>query len=174
MNPEPELVAIVAMTEARVIGRDGGMPWHLPADLAHFRRHSVGKPNIMGRKVWDSLGGRALPNRSNIVLTRQTDFRAPGARVAHSPEEALALAREELAHGGLGGGHEIAILGGEEVYRLYLDRLTRVELTLIHAQLDGDTFFPELPGEWEVVQERVRPRDERNAYDLTFRTLMRQ
>lgn len=169
MNPGPELVAIVAMTEGRVIGRDGGMPWHLPADLAHFRRHSVGKPNIMGRKVWDSLGGKALPGRNNIVLTRQRDFPAPGARVAHSPEEALAL-----AHADLGEGREIAILGGEEIYRLYLDRLTRVELTLIHAELPGDTVFPELPGTWETVHERFRPRDERNAYDLTFRTLVRR
>lgn len=176
VNPGPELVAIVAMTENRVIGRDGGMPWHLPADLAHFRRHSVGKPNIMGRKVWDSLGGRALPGRGNIVLTRQADFRAPGARVAHSPEEALALAREELAlaREGPDGGTEIAILGGEEVYRLYLNALTRVELTLIHAELAGDTVFPELPGEWETVHERFRPRDERNAYDLSFRTLVRR
>ncbi|MFC6616633.1 dihydrofolate reductase [Deinococcus radiophilus] len=166
---QPDLVAIVAMTENRVIGKDGGMPWHLPADLAHFRRCSLGKPNIMGRKVWDSIGGRALPDRLNIVLTRQPDFEVPGAQVAHSPAEALALARE-----GLDGGHETAILGGEEIYRLYLDDLTRVELTLIHARLDGDTFFPELPGQWDVVGTRERPADERNAYDLTFQTLVRR
>ena len=78
----PELVGIVAVTENGVIGRDGGMPWHLPADLAHFRSLSRGKPNVMGRKVWDSLGGRPLPGRENIVLTRNAAFSAPGARVA--------------------------------------------------------------------------------------------
>ncbi|MFC4424680.1 dihydrofolate reductase [Deinococcus navajonensis] len=160
----PELVAIVAMTENRVIGRDGGMPWHLPADLAHFRRLSVGKPNIMGRKVYDSLGGRPLPGRDNIVLTRNPAFEAPGCVVAHSPQQALQAA---------GDVPEIAILGGEEIYRLYLPRLTRVELTLIHTTLEGDTFFPEFDGTWTVVAERERPADERNRYALTFRTLKR-
>lgn len=163
-----ELVAIVAMTQNRVIGRDGGMPWRLPADLAHFKRHSVGKPNIMGRKVWDSLGGKALPGRHNIVLTRNPDFQAAGAEVAHSPGAALKLAQQHA------DGGKIAILGGEEIYRLYLDDITRVEQTLIHAELEGDTFFPELPGEWEVIAERERPKDERNPYDLTFQTLVRR
>lgn len=168
-NKTPELVAIVAMTENRVIGRDGGMPWHLPADFAHFKRLSLGRPNVMGRRVWDSLGGKALPRRTNIVLTRQQSFGAPGALVAHSPAEALAL-----AHAHLGPENEIAIIGGEEIYRLYLAQLTRVELTLIHTRLEGDTFFPELPGEWDTVAERERPADERNRYDLTFRTLVRR
>ncbi|MBZ9752613.1 dihydrofolate reductase [Deinococcus sp. HMF7604] len=160
----PELFAIVAMTPARVIGKGGGMPWHLPADLAHFKRHSRGLPNIMGRKVWDSLGGRALPGRQNIVLTRNPQLEALGAEVTHTPEAALQAA---------GDGPRVAIIGGEEIYRLYLDRLTRVELTLIHADLAGDTFFPELPGTWEVVQEAFRHADEQNPYDLTFQTLVR-
>lgn len=164
MSARPELVAIVAMTENRVIGKGGGMPWHLPADLAHFRRLSVGKPNIMGRKVYDSLG-QALPGRDNIVLTRNPSFQAPGCQVVHTPQEALKAA---------GNAAEIAILGGEEIYRLYLGQLTRIELTLIHAELEGDTFFPELPGEWEVTAERARPADEKNRYDLTFRTLIRR
>lgn len=161
----PELIAIVAMTPARVIGVRGALPWHLPADLYHFRRLSVGKPNIMGRKVYDSLGRRALPDRQNIVLTRQADFTAPGCEVAHDPAAALRAA---------GNAPEVAVLGGEEIYRLYLDAYTRVELTLVHADLAGDTFFPELPGVWDVTRERHRPADERNAYDLTFRTLVRR
>lgn len=169
LNKTPELVAIVAMTENRVIGRDGGMPWHLPADFAHFKRLSLARPNVMGRRVWDSLGGKALPGRTNIVLTRQEEFAAPGALVAHDPAQALALAHTHLGEHG-----EIAIIGGEEIYRLYLDQLTRVELTLIHAELEGDTFFPELPSEWDTVAERERPADERNRYDLTFRTLVRR
>ncbi|WP_221090095.1 dihydrofolate reductase [Deinococcus aquaedulcis] len=160
----PELFAIVAMTPARVIGRDGTLPWRLPADLAHFRRHSLGVPNVMGRKVWDSLGGRALPGRANIVLTRNRALAAPGAMVVHTPEDALAAA---------GDAPRVAIIGGEEIYRLYLPQLTRIELTLVHADLDGDTFFPELPGGWQVQQETVRPADERNPYDLTFQTLRR-
>ncbi|MFC6592011.1 dihydrofolate reductase [Deinococcus lacus] len=164
-----DLTAIVALTENRVIGRGGGMPWHLPADLAHFKRLSTGKPNVMGRKVFDSLGQRALPGRTNIVLTRQEDYAADGILVAHSPQQALELAGAHLAD-----GHEIAILGGEEVYRLYLDKLTRVEQTVIHTQLEGDTFMPELPGEWETVWEKFRPADAKNRYDLTFQTLVRR
>ena len=160
----PELVGIVAVTENGVIGRDGGMPWHLPADLAHFRSHSRGKPNVMGRKVWDSLGGRPLPGRANIVLTRNAAFSAPGAQVAHSPQEALALA---------GDVPEVAIIGGAEVYALYLPQLTRVELTLIHARLDGDTFMPDLGDGWVVTRETTRAADDANPFDLTFRTLTR-
>ena len=161
MPSNPHLVAIAAQTRNRVIGKGGGMPWHLPADFAHFRALSRGKPNIMGRKVWDSLGGQALKGRENIVLTRNPDFQAPGAAVAHSPEEALKLA---------GQAPEIAIIGGEEIYRLYWDRLTRLEVTLIHAELDGDTFFPEIGPEWALTGETFHPADENNRYELTFQT----
>ncbi|GAA5438552.1 dihydrofolate reductase type 3 [Deinococcus caeni] len=160
-----ELVGIVAVTENGVIGRDGGMPWHLPADLAHFRSHSRGKPNVMGRKVWDSLGGRPLPGRENIVLTRNRAFSAPGAQVAHSPQEALALS---------GDVPEVAIIGGAEVYALFLPLITRFELTLIHARLDGDTFMPDLGSGWVVTQETQRAADDANPFDLTFRTLIRK
>ncbi|GAA5437029.1 dihydrofolate reductase [Deinococcus aquaticus] len=160
----PELVGIVAVTENGVIGRGGGMPWHLPADLAHFRSLSRGKPNIMGRKVWDSLGGRPLPGRENIVLTRNEAFVAPGAQVVYSPQGALAAA---------GDAPEVAIIGGAEVYGLFLPQLSRVELTLIHARLDGDTFLPELGSGWVVTQETQRAADDANAFDLTFRTLIR-
>lgn len=163
--PTPELVALYAMTENRVIGKGGGMPWHLPADFAHFKRLSVGRPNIMGRKVWASFGNRALPGRLNIVLTRQPDFQAEGAVVVHSPEAALQAA---------GDAPEIAIIGGAEIYRLYAHQLTRLEQTIIHTVLEGDTFMPELPGAWEVVAEKFRPADEKNRYDLTFQTLRRK
>lgn len=158
----PELVAIAAMTENRVIGLGGGMPWHLPADFAHFKRLSIGKPNIMGRKVWQSLGGKPLPGRNNIVLTRNPELQAAGAVIVHSPEEALQAA---------GDVPEIAIIGGAEIYRLYWDRLSRIELTVIHTELEGDTFFPELADGWQVVAEKFRPADERNKYNLTFQTL---
>lgn len=160
-----ELVAIYAMTENRVIGKDGGMPWHLPADFAHFKRLSKGKPNIMGRKVWESLGSKPLPERENIILTRQQDFQAAGAVVVHQPEQALEAA---------GNAPEVAIIGGAEIYRLYADQLTLLEQTIIHAVLEGDTFMPELPGEWELVSEKFRPADQKNKYDLTFQTLRRR
>ncbi|MFC4639953.1 dihydrofolate reductase [Deinococcus hohokamensis] len=161
----PELVAIVALTENRVIGQGGGMPWHLPADFAHFRRLSRGKPNIMGRKVWDSLGGKALPGRANIVLTRNPDLQAPGAQVVHSPDAALHAA---------GDAPEVAIIGGTEIYRLFWDQLTRIEQTVIHTELEGDTFFPELGDDWTVTAERFFTADADNRYDLTFQTLVRR
>lgn len=150
------------MAENRVIGRDGDLPWRLPADLAHFRRLTVGRPVIMGRKVYDSIG-KPLPDRQNIVLTRNPAFEAPGCTVVHSPEEAL-----EAAH-----DPDPMVIGGEEIYRLYLSRVTRVELTLVHADIGGDTFFPELPGEWTETARRERAADDRNPYDLTFMTLDR-
>lgn len=149
------------MTENRVIGKDGGMPWHLPADFAHFKRLSLNKPNIMGRKVFDTLRRKPLPHRQNIVLTRNPELQAEGCVVVHSPEAALQAAAD---------APEIAIIGGEEIYRLYWERLTRIELTVIHATLDGDTFFPELGEDWQLVAERFRPADEKNVYDLTFQT----
>lgn len=156
------LTCVVAMAENRVIGRDGDLPWHLPADLAHFKRLTVGKPVIMGRKVYDSIG-RPLLDRQNIVLTRNPEFEAPGCAVVHSPEDALNAA----------DAPDIMILGGEEIYRLYLPQTARVELTLVHARIVGDTFFPELPGQWTETARRERAADERNPYDLSFLTLER-
>lgn len=174
---ETELFAIVAMTENRVIGRKGTMPWHLPADLAHFRRHTTHKPCIMGRKVWDSLGEQGhqpLPERPNIVLTRNkahgSTLQAAGARAFHDPVQALAFARTQTrqAHS------SIAIIGGSEIYRLYWDQLQRIELTRIHATLDGDTFFPELAAdEWLVQRQTYRAACSQNPYALTFQTLVR-
>ncbi len=158
----PRLTFVVAMAENRVIGKDGDLPWRLPADLAHFKRLTVGKPVVMGRKVYDSIG-RALPDRQNIVLTRNPEFQAPGCVVAHSPEEALKAA----------DGPEIMVIGGEEIYRLYLPQVERVELTLVHAKIGGDTFFPELPGQWMETARRERAADERNPYALSFLTLER-
>ncbi len=141
------------------------MPWHLPADMFRFKRLSAGKPNIMGRKVWASLHTQPLPERQNIVLTRQPGLVAQGAVVVHTPEEALSAA---------GDAPEIAIIGGAEIYRLYLEQLTRAELTIIHATLEGDTFMPELPGEWQLTAEKFRPADEKNKYAMTFQTLVRR
>ncbi|PNY79851.1 dihydrofolate reductase [Deinococcus koreensis] len=157
----PRLTFVVAMAENRVIGKDGDLPWRLPADLFHFKRLTLGKPVVMGRKVYDSLQ-RPLPERHNIVLSRNPGYHAPGCTVVTSPDAALDAA---------GDVPEVMIIGGEEIYRLYLPQTDRVELTLVHAQIVGDTWFPELPGEWREVARRERPADERNRYDLSFLTL---
>ncbi|CAM3518804.1 dihydrofolate reductase [Deinococcus frigens] len=160
----PRLTFVVAMAENRVIGKGGDLPWRLPADLAHFRRLTLGKPMVMGRKVYDSIG-RPLPDRQNIILTRNPDFQAPGCTVVHSSQQALKAA---------GDAQDIMIIGGEEIYQLYLPQVERVELTLVHAEIGGDTFFPELPGEWTETARRERAADGRNPYDLSFLTLERR
>lgn len=132
-----KLTIIVAMSENRVIGRDGGLPWHLSEDLKRFRRLTTGHAIIMGRRTYESIG-RVLPQRRNIILTRQPDYRVDGAAVFSSLDEALAhLADEE----------EVFIIGGGELYRQALPRTDRIELTLIHDHIEGDTWFPELPAD---------------------------
>lgn len=153
------------MTENRVIGRDNAMPWHLPADLAHFKRLTLDKPVIMGRKVFESLGRRPLPHRHNIVLSRDPSYDASGCTLAATPDAALAAA---------GAVGEVMIIGGEQIYRLFLPHAQRVYLTLIHTHLDGDTVFPELGPEWLESERESRSEDDRNPYALTFLTYQRQ
>lgn len=124
--------AVVAMDPNRLIGRDGGMPWHLPDDLKLFRKVTTGHPVVMGRKTWDSLG-RALPNRQNIVLTRDTDWEAEGAVRIGAPEELLEL---ELID------REICIIGGSQVYGLFMPLIDLLWVSRIHDEYRGDTWFP--------------------------------
>lgn len=155
----PRISFVVAMAQNRVIGRDNQLPWHLPADLAHFKRLTLGKPVVMGRRVYDSIG-RPLPGRHNIVLSRNPDLRIEGCTVVHSPEAAIAAA---------GAVEEIAVIGGEQIYRLFLPLVDIVHLTEVEADVPGDTFFPELPAaEWKVVAEERRAADEKNPYPLRF------
>ena len=154
---------IVAMGSNRVIGRDNGMPWHLPADLKHFRQTTLGKPVLMGRKTHESIG-RPLPERMNIVITRDRDYDAPGCTVVHSVEEALQAA----------AGGEVMVIGGAECYRQVLPRADTIYLTLIHHAFEGDTRFPELPdAEWREVARVDHPPDERNPYPYSFIKLER-
>jgi len=155
---------IAAMTENRVIGRDNGMPWHIPADLAHFKRLTLGKPVVMGRKVFESLGRRPLPERHNIVLSRDPAYDAPGCTRVTDPEAALAAA---------GDAPEVMIIGGEQIYRLFLPRAERIYLTLIHTRLDGDTHFPELDSGWCETAREEYPASDRSPYDLSFITFER-
>ena len=159
------LTAVVAATENRVIGRDNGMPWHLPADLQHFKAVTLGKPVLMGRRTFEAIG-RPLPGRRNLVLSRDPAFSAPGIETFATLDAALAAA---------GGVQELMVIGGQAVYELALPRVQRIHLTRLHMQLAGDAYFPELPvTEWqEVSRSERRAADERNACDMSFLVLER-
>lgn len=158
------LAFIVAYGRGRVIGKDNAVPWRMPADLRHFRRVTMGKPIIMGRRTYESIG-RPLDGRKNIVLTRDPTFAAEGVEVARSIEEALALA---------GDVEEAVIMGGADVYAQLLPRADRLYLTEIDAGFDGDRFFPEIdPSEWHEVECEEHEPDERNPYPYVFLMLER-
>jgi dihydrofolate reductase len=156
---------VVAMSENGVIGRDNALPWHLPADLAYFKTLTMGKPLIMGRKTYESIG-RPLPGRRNIVLTRDAGFQAPGCDVCGSLERALELAAE---------ADEVMVIGGSALYQSALGLADRIYLTEVHADIDGDTWFPELDrSRWQEVGRERHHADERNAMDYSFVTLERR
>jgi len=158
-----KLTAVVAVSDNDVIGRDNALPWHMPADLAFFKRVTMGKPILMGRRTWDSIG-RPLPGRRNIVLTRG-DFQAPGVDTVHSVDEALAL---------VAGEAEMMVIGGAEIFRLLMPRMTHIHLTRVHCRIDGDVFMPPIaPQEWREVSRDEHPADTRNACALSFILLER-
>jgi dihydrofolate reductase len=148
-----KLALIAAVAENGVIGRDNKLPWYLPEDLKFFKRTTMGKPVVMGRKTWESIG-RPLPGRTNIVLTRQLDYQAAGARVVPTLEAALELA-ESIAL--IDGGDELVVIGGEEIYRLALPMADKIYMTEVHALTEGDARFPEWDtAEWvEVSRHRA-------------------
>lgn len=158
-----QLALIVAYSRNRVIGRDNALPWRLPSDLAHFKRTTMGKPIIMGRRTWESLG-RPLPGRLNIVLTRSADYQAEGATIAASLEEAMSLCEE--------GDTEVAfVIGGEEIFRLALPLARRIVATEIDADIEGDTWFPALPDTWHEIERH--PQLEENGLSFAFVTYER-
>ncbi len=159
-----EISLIVAMGTNRVIGRDNKIPWHLPADMRFFKETTMGKPIIMGRKTYESLG-HALPGRRNIVMSRNKEFKAEGCTVVGSLAEALEVA--------VGEG-EIMIIGGEELYRLFLPFAKRIYLTVIEADFIGDSFFPMLDTDvWVEVSRRTYEPDESWPYRYHFTILER-
>jgi len=152
---------IVAMSDNRVIGRDGGLPWRLPADLKRFKRLTMGHHVIVGRKTFESIG--RLPGRKSIVLTRQQDYRAAGELVAHDLDEALRSAA---------GDDEVFIIGGAEIYQQALHRADRMYVTLVHAQIEGDTRFPAFDAnQWRSVDQTRHLADQSNPHDYSFRVL---
>lgn len=160
---QPRIAIIAALARNRVIGRGNRLPWHLPDDLRHFKRLTLGRPIIMGRRTWESLPG-LLPDRTHIVITRDAQYRADGAAVVRSLDEALAAA----------GGEEALVVGGAQLYALALPRASRLYLTLVEAEVEGDAFFPEIdPAAWREVAREPHAADERHAYPFAFVTLER-
>lgn len=148
-------VALIAAAASNgVIGRNNELPWHLPQDLKYFKSVTLGKPVIMGRKTYDSIG-RALPGRQNIVVTRQADWQAPaGITRAGSVPEALQAARQALSAKGGEAEHEIMVMGGSEIYRDSLSFAHRIYLTRVEIEVKGDAYFPDLSAErWRLVSE---------------------
>lgn len=155
---------VVAADEHGGIGRDGGLPWHLPEDLKRFKALTMGKPIVMGRRTWDSIG-RPLPGRRSLVVSRQRGLAIPGAEVVGSIEEALRIA---------GDVPEVCVIGGAELYRAALPLADVIHLTRVHAAVEADTFLPPLdPADWEQVGCERRPADERHAHAVSFVTLRR-
>jgi dihydrofolate reductase len=151
---------IVAVGREDEIGKAGKMPWHLPADLKHFKRNTLGKPVLMGRKTLEAIG-RPLPERRNLVLTRDAAFHAPGCETVTSLEAAAQA---------VAGVPELMVIGGGEIYRLTWERTDRIYLTRIQAGVEGaDTFFPKLsPKEWREVSREEHRADEKNPFDYAF------
>lgn len=164
------LSLIVARSRNHVIGRDGTMPWRLKDDLQSFKRLTLGKPMLMGRKTWDSLPRRPLPGRNHIVLTQSTDFRVHGAWTCSDYRAARALA---IAQAKLAGQSEICIIGGASLYALALPEADRIYLTEIHADIAGDTFFPALSEHWHEVARTDFGANADNDHPFSIRILER-
>jgi dihydrofolate reductase len=160
------LVSLVAaMAENRVIGRAGGLPWHLPKDLQHFKRLTVDHTVIMGRKTFDELKGRPLANRRNVVISRNPEFHPHGVTVVPDLEEALALGATEK---------EVFVIGGGEIFLQAMPRADRLYLTIVHAEVEGDTLFPAFDlAAWALEAEERHEADEKHAWAFTFRTYRR-
>ena len=152
---------IVAISSNGVIGRDGDLPWHLPADLRHFKKTTMGHHLIIGRATWDEVG-KPLPGRIMVVVTRNRSFNVDGVLVAHSVEEALSLVRND---------DEPFIGGGAEIYRQALEAgmVDRLYITRVHTEVEGDTFFPSIDlGKWLLADQVDHPADEKNEHPYTF------
>ena len=166
-----QIVLIVAVADNGVIGANGTIPWRLKSDMQRFKAMTMGKPVVMGRKTFQSLP-RPLPGRTNIVVTRDGDFRAAGAVVTNSLEAARAVARADALRRSVG---DIAVIGGAEIYAQWLDLADRLEVTEVHAQVEGDTHFgPIEPVQWEEVARERHGADADNSADFSYVTYRRR
>ena len=158
---------VVAVSRNGIIGRDGGLPWHISSDLKRFKAITMGKPVIMGRKTWDGLPRKPLPGRTNIVITRAANFASEGAVVVANADAALAVAGQEKAD-------EICIIGGGEIYRLFLPMAGRIYLTEVQMDVVGDTRFPDLEqGAWREVSRDVVEAGSSDSAGFVLRVLER-
>ena len=161
-----KISVIAAMTDDRVIGIENRLPWKLPNDMKWFRQHTLGKPIIMGRKTFESFGSRPLPDRTNIIITRDKTYRAQDSVVVHSIDEALQAAGEV---------DEVMIIGGASFYEQMLPRADRLYLTFVHADVQGDACFPEIDfSEWDEVERIDNVADEKNLHPHSFVILDRK
>ena len=157
---------IAAMTEQRVIGIKNTLPWKLPNDMKWFRQNTMGKPIVMGRKTFESFGAKPLPGRTNIIITRDKDYQAEDGIVVHSIEDALTAA---------GDVDEVMIIGGASFYEQMLDKADRLYLTFVHAELEGDAWFPEINNnDWNKVEKITNKKDDKNRYAHSFVILERK
>ncbi|WP_221564807.1 dihydrofolate reductase [Alkalihalobacillus sp. TS-13] len=148
---------LLAMGKNRVMGKDNDLPWHLPEDLKWFKRVSSGHTIIMGRKTYESIG-KPLPNRKNVIVTNDKNYEAEGCVVTHSLDEAL---RQD--------GEELIIIGGAEIFKQVLEKTSRIYLTYIDEEFEGDTYFPDLDeSKWEMKSKEKGIKDEKNPYDYYF------
>jgi len=156
---QPLITLIVAVADSGVIGRDNSLPWHLPEDLKRFKRLTMGKPIVMGRKTFESIG-KPLPGRQNIVVTRDPNYRREGVTVVHDAEAALRAAGPVV---------EIMVIGGAELFGALLPRAGRIHLTRVHGNIPGDVMWPALDErEWSVVERESHSADDRHAWPMTF------
>ena len=159
--------AIAAYAQDLVIGKDNQIPWYLPADLQYFKKTTSHRTVLMGRRCFESIG-KTLPNRQNLIVTRNLFYAASGCRIFHSVEEALQFADDS-------NESEVFIIGGGEIYRQTIDYCDRLYLTEVKVRVEGDVFFPAFdPEEWREVFHQYRTKDDKNVYDMTFRILERK
>ncbi len=160
------VIIIAAVSENGVIGKAGDLPWHLPKDLKRFKALTSGHTVIMGRKTFDSCNRKPLPNRRNIVVTRDRHFEAREIELAHSLEEAISLTKPD---------DTVFIVGGSAIYQAALSIAHSMELTAVHATVDGDTYFPQFdPNEWQLVSSEVHQPDEKHGHSFTFQRFLRK
>lgn len=161
----PTITLIVAASENNAIGINNQMPWHLPNDFKYFKRNTIEHSVLMGRKTFDAIG-KALPDRRNIVITRNTNFQGEDIDVANSIQEALLYCRDE---------HEVFIIGGANIYQQALPLANKILLTRVQTTIQGDAFFPELNSEeWELISSEPHQADDKHAFDYTFEVYNRK
>jgi dihydrofolate reductase len=155
---------IVAASTNNVIGKNNELPWTLPVDMKFFKNTTWGMPVIMGRKTFESMGGKALPGRRNIIITRQNDFDKEGVRVVNSLAEAITAATDTDCN-------EAFVIGGGVIFKEAIDKADRIYMTRVHATIDGDVFFPDIDEhKWKLVSKRDCYKDEKHKYDFSFET----